>query len=95
MAIPKLIESDYDMAAKEIGLMIGIPETLYMWTVSRFSTAYMEFWNEEWFVWRETYREGTKKSISLKLIARGNTFDYTLMQFEKYINYITRKRGYE
>ncbi|MCM3670279.1 hypothetical protein M3181_14950 [Mesobacillus maritimus] len=81
-----------DRAAKEIGLMVGIPGTLYMWTVSRFSTAYMELYNNEWIAWRETYQVGRRKAISHKIIAQGNKYDYVLMQFKKYIDYIKKRR---
>lgn len=81
-----------DLQAKEIGLMIGITGSHYMWTVSRFSTAYMQLYNGEWVAWRETYQEGEGKQepISHKVIARGNTFDYVLQEFQKYMKYISR-----
>jgi hypothetical protein len=81
-----------DIAAKGIGLLVGIPGTLYMWTISRFSTAYMELYNNEWIAWRETYQVGGRKAISYKIIAQGNKFDYVLMQFKKYIDYIKKRR---
>lgn len=92
MGILKKIESDPNIEAKEIGLMIGIPGTLYMWTVSRFSTAYLEHYKGEWIAWRETYQVGRRNAISYKIIAQGNTFDYALLQFKKYIGYISKNR---
>jgi len=82
-----------DRKAKKAGLMVGIPGTIYLWTVSRFSNAYMAYWNGEWIAWRESYKDGKPESISHKLIARGNTFDYVLVEFKKYIDYVSRKRG--
>ncbi|WP_164214456.1 hypothetical protein [Virgibacillus sp. YIM 98842] len=80
-----------DDKARQIGLIVGISETIYLWVVSRFSNAYMEYYNGEWVAWRETYQKGRKQAIGVKLIAKGNTFDYVLMQFEKYIKYVSRR----
>lgn len=93
MGMSKIAESDQDIKAKKAGLIIGIPETIYMWTVSRFSNAYMEHYDGEWVVWRETYQLGKQESVSYKFIGRGNTFGYVLKEFEKYINFILRKRS--
>ena len=82
-----------DNKAKKAGLIVGISGTIYLWTVSRFSNAYMEYWNGEWIAWRESYKYGKQESTSHKFIARGNTFDYVLLEFKKYIDYVSRKRG--
>lgn len=79
-----------DEAAKQSGLMIGIPGTLYTWTVSRFSTAYIEHYNGEWVAWRETYQKGKAKAISHKFIAKGNTFAYVLEVFRKYMTNVSK-----
>lgn len=81
-----------DKAAKEIGLMIGISGTLYFWTVSSYSSAYVEHYNNEWIAWSEAYQVSRKKAISYKIIAQGNKFDCVLMQFKKYIDYIKKRR---
>lgn len=92
MAIPKEIESDPDTSAKEIGVMVGIPGTIYLWTVSRFSTAYMEYYDGQWFAWRESYVTGRQKARNYKIIASGNTFGYVLQESKEYIDYISRER---
>lgn len=89
--LPAKLLNDMDDKAKEIGLIIGIPNTIYCYTVSRHSIAYMELYNNQWVVWRETYQVGRRKAISYKTIAQSNTFDYALLQFKKYIDYLLKK----
>lgn len=82
-----------DEEAKQSGLMIGRSGLLYTLTVSRHSSAYIEFIDGKWIAWRETYRPGNSTAISTKDIARGNTFGYVLAEFKKYTDYVTRKRS--
>ncbi|WP_404803391.1 pathogenicity island protein [Mammaliicoccus sciuri] len=86
-------EKTYDDKAKDIGLMIGIPNEIYMWTVSKNSTLYMECINELWYVWRETYDESKSVCISYKNIAQGDDFNIVLRGAKKYINYVKQLRG--
>jgi hypothetical protein len=80
-----------DTKAKSAGLIIGIPGTLYTMTLSQDSVAYIECVNGNWVCWRETYLTGRQEAKSHKILAQGGTFDYVLMQFKKYIDYISRK----
>lgn len=86
-------EKTFDDRAKDIGLMIGIPNELYMWTVSRQSTLYMECINELWYVWRETYDKNKSACTSYKNIAQGDDFSIVLTGAKKYINYVKQLRG--
>lgn len=91
---PMIIEAlKKDCAARSAGLIIGKSGLLYMWTVSHSSTAFMEYTGEQWEVWRETYRPGSKKANNVKTIVQGDTFDYVLVEFKKYIDYVSRKRS--
>ncbi|RLL47829.1 hypothetical protein D8M04_00685 [Oceanobacillus piezotolerans] len=66
MAIPIMDNFNYHVLAKEVGLMIGIPNTLYCFTVSRFSTAYTERWKCKWIAWRETYQKDRRRIYKSK-----------------------------
>ncbi|MTD31840.1 hypothetical protein [Planomicrobium sp. YIM 101495] len=81
-----------DEQIKEIGGMVGITGTLYLWSVSRFSTAYMEMMGGGWIAYRESYVPGKSTASSYKLISEGNTFDYVFSKYKSYIEYTTEKR---
>lgn len=87
----ELVESlKRDKQIRSIGGQIGIPGTLYSWTVSHSSTAYIEKTVTGWIAYRESYVPSKKKANSYKVICEGNTFDYVFTQYEKYIGYINR-----
>lgn len=81
-----------DLLARENGILIGIPGTLYTWTISRFTFAYVEYVGGEWIATRETYKQGVRTVKSHKVIARGNTFEYVFNEFVGYKNFITSNK---
>lgn len=85
-------QATIDDRAKGIGLMVGIPNELYMWTVSRYSTLYMEYINGEWIAWRETYRDDYSTCTNHKHIARSHDFGATLHNVRRYIRYVKQHR---
>lgn len=83
---------DHDEQAEAAGAIIGIPGIIYMWPVSRFSTAYMEANGGGWVAYRESYVPGKSTASSYKVIIEGNTFEYVFNKYQEYINYISDKR---
>lgn len=86
-------EKTFDDRARDIGLMIGVSSELYMWTVSKHSTLYMEYVNEQWCVWRETYDSKKPSCISYKSVAQGDNFNMILSSANKYMKYVRQLRG--
>ncbi|GGF24243.1 hypothetical protein GCM10010954_23900 [Halobacillus andaensis] len=83
----------YDEQVKQLGMIVAISGELYTWTVSPFSTAYMERTDNEWTAWRESYQRGTKTATHVKIIAEKDNFQNVLGRTAKYINFIEEKRG--
>lgn len=81
-----------DKQIKEIGGMIAIPGTLYLWSVSRFSTAYMEMVGGGWVAYRESHTANQRADSSYKVIGEGNNFESVFNQFKSYTTYISEKR---
>lgn len=79
-----------DFLARENGILIGIPGTLYTCTISRNTIAYVEYVDGEWIATRETYKPGVRTAASHKVIAKGNTFEYVFNEFVGYKDFITR-----
>jgi hypothetical protein len=73
--------------------MIGISGVLYTQSLSKHSAVYIEMVDGEWQAWRETYQNGRKKAVSVKIIAKGTTFEYVLLKARGYFDYIERKRS--
>ncbi|AQU80972.1 hypothetical protein AJGP001_02905 [Planococcus faecalis] len=84
---------EHDEQARAAGLLIGIPGTLYLWSVSYSSTAYMEKVGGVWTAYRESYIPNKSTANSFKVISEGNTFEYVFSQYKKYIDYVNEKRG--
>lgn len=78
-----------DLLARENGILIGIPGTLYTFTINRNTIAYVDCVDGEWIATRETYKRGVRTATSHKVIARGNTFEYVFNEFVSYKNFIT------
>lgn len=81
-----------DTRALDNGILIGIPGTLYTFTISRFSSAYVEYVGGEWIAIRETYKPGKSTPSTFKVISRGNTFDYVFNEFMGYKNFLDKKK---
>ncbi|MEB8008708.1 pathogenicity island protein [Staphylococcus pseudoxylosus] len=87
------IEINYDRQAKKIGLIVGISEEVYFCSISRVSAVYVEYIDEKWVAWRESYVPNTNRRSSYKLIAHGS-FELVIARTKNYLGYIKRNRGY-
>ncbi|MGN5893793.1 pathogenicity island protein [Staphylococcus simulans] len=85
------VEIDYDKEAKRIGLIVGISEEIYFCSISHVSQVYVEYINDEWTAWRESFKTNTNHRVSYKLIARGD-FEFVLARLKNYLKYIKRNR---
>lgn len=83
-----------DEEAKAAHFIVGIPGTMYMRTVNRFSTVYLEYDGERWEAWRETYQQGRIASSSFKTIVPPSSFGAALAEVEKYLQYYERKNNH-
>lgn len=81
-----------DAEAKATHFIIGISGTLYMRTLNRFSTVYLECENDKWSAWRETYKPGHPSSSSSKTIVLPSSFGAAIEEVEKYFQYIEHQR---
>ncbi|MEB7383472.1 pathogenicity island protein [Staphylococcus xylosus] len=86
------IEINYDKQAEKIGLIVGIPEEMYFCSISRVSAVYVEYIDEKWVAWRESYVPNTNRRSSYKLIAHGG-FELVIARTKNYLGYITKNRG--
>lgn len=83
-------ECDYDEKAKRLGLITGISNEIYFCSISYVSTVYLEYTNNNWVAWRESYIPNTNKRTTYKIIATGS-FEFVLARLKNYIKYIKRK----
>lgn len=86
------IEINYDKQAEKIGLIVGIPEEMYFCSISKISAVYVEYIEEKWVAWRESYVPNTNRRTSYKLIAHGG-FELVIARTKNYLGYITKNRG--
>ncbi|WP_150873526.1 pathogenicity island protein [Staphylococcus saprophyticus] len=86
------IEINYDKQAEKIGLIVGIPEEMYFCSISKISAVYVEYIDEKWVVWRESYVPNTNRRTSYKLIAHGG-FELVMARTKNYLGYIKKNRG--
>lgn len=84
-----------DKKAKDLGLLIGLPGTIYTNSINRHSSVYIEQINDVWVAWRETYKPGdgfrAKRAISYRTIVESEDFDYVLQAYKRYIDYVSSK----
>lgn len=73
-----------DRQAKEAGLLIYIPGTLYGLTINKSSGLYVERVNGQFEAWREMHYNGRRIE---KIIATGEC-NQVLKKVESYLNYI-------
>ncbi|MGI2279807.1 pathogenicity island protein [Staphylococcus cohnii] len=83
---------DYDAEANKVELIIGIPEEIYFCSISKVSTVYVEYINNSWVAWRESYVPNTNQRTSYKLITQGN-FELVIARVKNYLTYIKRNKG--
>ncbi|MEX6259912.1 pathogenicity island protein [Staphylococcus ureilyticus] len=86
------IEINYDKQAEKIGLIVGIPEEMYFCSISKISAVYVEYIEEKWVAWRESYVPNTNRRTSYKLIAHGG-FELVMARTKNYLGYIKKNRG--
>lgn len=86
------IEINYDKQAEKIGLIVGIPEEMYFCSISKISAVYVEYIDEKWVAWRESYVPSTNRRTSYKLIAHGG-FELVIARTKNYLGYIKKNRG--
>lgn len=85
------IEIDHDKEAKRIGLIVGIPEEVYFCSISHVSQVYVEYINDEWVTWRESFIPNTNKRTSYKVLAQGE-FELVLARVKNYLNFIRKSK---
>lgn len=87
------VKEDYslDEQAQSIGLITGISNEVYYCSISYVSTVYLEYIDNNWTAWRETYIHKSNKRTSYKVIATGS-FELVLARLKKYLNYIKRSK---
>ena len=86
------IEIKYDKQAEKIGLSVGIPEEMYFCSISKISAVYVEYIEEKWVAWRESYVPNTNRRTSYKLIAHGG-FELVMARTKNYLGYIKKNKG--
>ncbi|PJM38994.1 pathogenicity island protein [Staphylococcus epidermidis] len=85
-------EYNLDEQAARIGLIVGISEEIYFCSISKVSTVYVEYINNRWVAWRESYVPNTNQRTSYKLITQGN-FELVMARVKNYLTYIKRNKG--
>lgn len=78
---------NYDLKAKDIGLIIGIPNEIYFCAISKTSTVYVEWIDTRWIAWRETYLLNSSKCRGYKRIAHGE-FEEVIQRVKGYLEFI-------
>ncbi|WP_210126485.1 MULTISPECIES: pathogenicity island protein [unclassified Staphylococcus] len=86
------VEINYDKQAEKISLIVGIPEEMYFCSISKISAVYVEYIDEKWVAWRESYVPNTNRRTSYKLIAHGG-FELVIARTKNYLGYIKKNRG--
>ncbi|MDW4255982.1 pathogenicity island protein [Staphylococcus saprophyticus] len=86
------IEINYDKQAKNIGLIVGISEEMYLCSISKVSQVYVEYIDNKWVAWRESYVLNTNRRTSYKMIAHGG-FELVMARTKNYLGYIKKNRG--
>lgn len=86
------IDYDFDTEAKRAGLITGISEEIYFYSISKVSTVYVELVDNNWVAWRESYVPNSNRRTSYKLIAQGN-FDLVIARTKNYLKFIKKNRG--
>lgn len=78
---------NYDLKAKDAGLIIGIPNEIYFMAISKTSTVYVEWIDTRWMAWRETYILNSSKRRSYKRIAHGD-YEEVIHRVKGYLEFI-------
>ncbi|MCD8910665.1 pathogenicity island protein [Staphylococcus gallinarum] len=86
------IEINYDEQANKAGLIVGISEEMYFCSISKVSQVYVEYIDNNWVAWRESYVPNSNRRTSYKMIAHGN-FELVMARTKNYLGYIKKNRG--
>ena len=86
------IETNYDAQANKAGLIVGISEEMYFCSISKVSQVYVEYIDNNWVSWRESYVPNSNRRTSYKMIAHGG-FELVMARTKKYLGYIKKNRG--
>ncbi|UXV42887.1 pathogenicity island protein [Staphylococcus simulans] len=80
-----------DKQAERIGLIVGISEEIYFCSISQVSQVYVEYIDNEWTAWRESFIPNSNKRTSYKVIAQGN-FELVLARVKNYLSFIRKSK---
>ncbi|MGE0974973.1 pathogenicity island protein [Staphylococcus cohnii] len=86
------IETNYDAQANKAGLIVGISEEMYFCSISKVSQVYVEYIDNNWVSWRESYVPNSNRRTSYKMIAHGG-FELVMARTKNYLGYIKKNRG--
>lgn len=86
------IEINYDAQANKAGLIVGISEEMYFCSISKVSQVYVEYIDNNWVAWRESYVPNSNRRTSYKMIAHGG-FELVMARTKNYLGYIKKNRG--
>ncbi|MGW7889720.1 pathogenicity island protein [Staphylococcus xylosus] len=85
------IEINYDKQAKNIGLIVGLSEEMYFCSISRVSVVYVEYIDNQWVAWRESYVPNSNRRTSYKVISHGG-FELVMARTKNYLGYIKKNK---
>lgn len=85
-------EYNLDEQAERIGLIVGISEEIYFCSISHVSQLYVEYINDEWVAWRDSFIPNTNHRTSYKIISQGD-FELVMARTKNYLGYIKKNRG--
>lgn len=85
------IEIDYDKEAERIGVIVGISKEIYFCSISHVSQVYVEYINDEWVAWRESFIPNSSKRTSYKILGQGN-FELVLARTKNYLEFIRKNK---
>lgn len=85
------IEINYDKQANKAGLIVGISEEMYFCSISKVSQVYVEYIDNNWVAWRESYVPNSNRRTSYKMIAHGG-FELVMARTKNYLEYIKKNR---
>ena len=80
-----------DEQAERIGLIVGISEEIYFCSISHVSQVYVEYINDEWVAWRESFIPNSNKRTSYKVLVQGD-FELVLARVKNYLNFIRKSK---
>ncbi|EFS19270.1 MULTISPECIES: hypothetical protein [Staphylococcus] len=86
------IGTNYDAQANKAGLIVGISEEMYFCSISKVSQVYVEYIDNNWVSWRESYVPNSNRRTSYKMIAHGG-FELVMARTKNYLGYIKKNRG--